>query len=279
MAQVLKYLSWDDNDGAPGDNPLFPKKLRCIISGASGCGKTLLATNMILQQWVKFKKIYIVSGSMFQPIYQVLKHGMENKIPLHIIHNIFEQKQDVIKSGRDISEVCELLGRDIANDRRSGAYAPWAIDKKLDIDIETYENPEDLPLMDQIPRDSLVLFDDLMTSKLGKKRAEDLFMKGRPLGINIIFITQSYYELPRRTIRENANFLVLFKQNVKTIDHLFRDCVDPDMSKKEFLKFANTVWLKSKHEFITIDKSSEVGEGKYRQGFSNIYIPTTTLPN
>ena len=265
MAQVLKYLSWDDNDGAPGDNPLFPKKLRCIISGASGCGKTLLATNMILQQWVKFKKIYIISGSMFQPIYQVLKHGMENKIPLHIIHNIFEQKQDVINSGKDISEVCELLGREI--------------DKKLVIDIETYENPEDMPSMDEIPRDSLVLFDDLMTSKTGKKRAEDLFMKGRPLGINIIFITQSYYELPRRTIRENANFLVLFKQNVKTIDHLFRDCVDPDMSKKEFLKFANIVWLKSKHEFITIDKSSEVGEGKYRRGFSNIYIPTTTLSN
>ena len=64
MAQVDNYLYWDSDD-VPNSNPLFPRKLRCVISGSSGCGKTTLLTNMILNEWVDFKKLIIVSGSMF----------------------------------------------------------------------------------------------------------------------------------------------------------------------------------------------------------------------
>ena len=71
MAQVDNYLFWS-NDNDPNSNALFPKKLRCIISGSSGCGKTVLLTNMILNKWLDFKKLIIVSGSISQHIYQVL---------------------------------------------------------------------------------------------------------------------------------------------------------------------------------------------------------------
>ena len=109
---------------------------------------------------------------------------MENNVSLYIIHNIFEQRQDVIESVKDISKVFKLLGREI--------------DQKLDIDTETYKNEEDRPPLNEIPRDSL------------------------------IFITESYNELPRRSMRENTSFLLfLLYQNGKTIDHLFRDCVYP----------------------------------------------------
>ena len=69
-AKILNYLSWDDNDGGYSDkSKFFPKKIRCLVCGASGSGKTQLVLNMILQEWVKFKKMIIVSPSLFQPMY------------------------------------------------------------------------------------------------------------------------------------------------------------------------------------------------------------------
>ena len=106
------------------------------------------------------------------------------------------------------------------------------------------------------------------------KKAGDIFTKGRPNGVNIIFITQSYYEIPKRTIRDNSNFLVLFDQNERAIEPLYRDNVKTkDMNYKEFQKFVNDVW-KQKHDFVTIDKTSEPDKGKFRKNLDQFYIPT-----
>ena len=40
-------------------NPPFPKNFRCIISGPSECGKTVLLKNLIIHN-MKFDKLYIV---------------------------------------------------------------------------------------------------------------------------------------------------------------------------------------------------------------------------
>ena len=40
-------------------NPLFPENFRCIISGPSECGKTVLLKNLIIHN-MKFDKLYIV---------------------------------------------------------------------------------------------------------------------------------------------------------------------------------------------------------------------------
>ena len=265
MAQVLNYLFWSNDNAPNSSNPLFPKKLRCILSGSSGCGKSVLLCNMILNQWLDFKKLIIVSGSMFQPIYQVLKYGFENKIPVHILKNIFEQKETIKNSGKDIKEVCKLLGQDLHPN------------EKYDIAIETYENPSDLPDIKDMGEGTLVVFDDLMTNRSAQQKAGDIFTKGRPFNVNVIFITQSYYEIPKRTIRDNANFLILFRQNSRSIEPIFRDNVDStDMNYKEFQKFANDVW-KEKHNFLTIDKTLDAHEGKFRKTLDLFYIPTTHL--
>ena len=99
------------------------------------------------------------------------------------------------------------------------------------------------------PGETLIIFDDLMLNKLAVKKAEDVFTRGRPVGISIVFISQSYYEVPRRTIRENCNFLVLFEQSMKSLDHIFRDTVDPDMDIKEFKALTKKAWSK-RHSFL-----------------------------
>ena len=263
-AEILNYLSWDDNDGGYSreGSKFFPKKIRCIICGASGSGKTQLVLNMILQEWVKFRKLIIVSPSLFQPMYQVLIRGLNEQLPLDVITNIFKMKEEIKGSGHKIDAVIEMLGREI------GCAAGMS--------IESYDKSEELPDIKNLGSDALVIFDDMMLDKNAVKRAEEFFTRGRPMGISIIFISQSFYEIPRRTIRENSNFIILFKQNMKSLDQLFKDCVEPDMVKEEFVKFCKESW-REKHSFLTIDKTSDPLNGKYRKGLDTFYIPEEYL--
>ena len=43
-----------------------------------------------------------------------------------------------------------------------------------------------------------------------------------------------YFKLPRQTIRENANFICLFPQDIKNLNHVYNDHVVTDMTKDKF---------------------------------------------
>ena len=75
-----------------------------------------------------------------------------------------------------------------------------------------------------------------------------------------------------QTIRENANFICLFPQELKNINHIYRDHVGDDMTKEEFRKFCRECWEKP-HSFAVIDLTSKKDAGKYRRGFDKFYIP------
>ena len=86
------------------------------------------------------------------------------------------------------------------------------------------------------------------------------------------FFEQNYFKLPRQTIRENANFMCLFPQDLKNLNHIYNDHVGDDMTKEEFRNFCKKCWDKS-HGFAVIDLTSKKDAGKYRQGFDNFFIP------
>ena len=85
------------------------------------------------------------------------------------------------------------------------------------------------------------------------------------------YLAQKYFKLPRQTIRENANFICLFPQDLKNLNHIFDDHVGSDMTKEEFKQLCKTVWEKQ-HGFLIIDVSSKKHKGKYRSGFDEFYI-------
>ena len=259
--EILSCLSWDDNDGCKGLNPLFPKKIRCLVCGPSGSGKTQFVLNMILQDWVPFNDLVIVTPSLFQTMYQVLIKGIQNGLPLQWIINIFKEKESIKGSGLSIDYVIEKLGRDAPTSTRQ---------------VSSYESISEMPQIEDLRPGTLVIFDDLMLDRNAVKRAEELFTRGRPMDINIIFISQSYYEVPRRTIRENCNFLVLFQQNKKSLESLYRDEAAVDMNKDEFDAFCKDAW-RERHSFLVVDKSSQPAEGKYRIGVNKFYIPKSYL--
>ena len=62
--------------------------------------------------------------------------------------------------------------------------------------------------------------------------------------------------LPRQTIRENANFICLFPQDLKNLNHICDDHVGIDMTKEEFRQLCKTAREKQ-HGFVIIDHSSK----------------------
>ena len=104
-----------------------------------------------------------------------------------------------------------------------------------------------------------------MIAFLENRTRQKLITRGRHNNCDTIYISQNYFRLPRQTIRENANFIILFPQDAKNLTHIYADHCDGDMSIEEFKKFCRRVWSTAKHNFVTIDLTSDKLNGKYRQ--------------
>ena len=92
-----------------------------------------------------------------------------------------------------------------------------------------------------------------------------------------IYIAQNYFRLPRHTIRENSNFIILSPQDVKNLIHIHADHCASDIALLEFKQFCHRIWSNEKHNLITIDLTSTPMDGKYRQNFNRFYFPTGTI--
>ena len=70
-----------------------------------------------------------------------------------------------------------------------------------------------------------------------------------------LYIGQNYFRLPRHTIRENSNFIILFPQDMKNLTHIHAHHCDSDISLLEFKQLCHMVWSE-KQNFIIIDLTS-----------------------
>ena len=104
-----------------------------------------------------------------------------------------------------------------------------------------------------------------------KSEWESYYARGRHSNVDCFYLAQNYFKLPRQTIRENANFICLFPQDLKILNHIFDDHVGSDMTKEDFRQVCKTAWEKL-HGFIIIDLSIKKNNGKYRSGLDEFYI-------
>ena len=114
------------------------------------------------------------------------------------------------------------------------------------------------------------MFDDLLLEK--QNTCKTYYVRGRHSNVYCFFLAQNYFKLPRQTIRENANFICLFQQDLKIVNHIFEDHLSNDMTKEEFRNLCKTAW-KNNHGFVLIDLASEKHSGKYRSELDMFYIP------
>ena len=114
-----------------------------------------------------------------------------------------------------------------------------------------------------------MVFDDLL---LEKQNTCESYVRGRHSNVDCFYVAQNYFKLRRQTIRKNANFICLFPQELKNLNHIFEDHVRRDMTKEEFRQLCKTAW-ENPHGFVIIDLSSKKHDGKYRSGLDAFYVP------
>ena len=254
----IRDLSWNETTTKRFNNPLLPRSIRGIIVGKSGCGKTTLLLTFYLGRAGSITIIFAYSESLFQPEYRILKKAFEENLPKEYILRLFNMRDEIQNSQVPPSIVVQ----------------EWAksVKKKSDVKCNFFETASDVP----DPRDlnsedkNLMIFDDLLLEKQNK--CECYYIRGRHSNVDCFYLSQNYFKLPRQTIRENANFLCLFPQDLKNVNHIYSDHVGDDMTKEEFRKFCKNCWEKP-HGFAVIDLTSKKETGKYREGFDNFFIP------
>ena len=89
--------------------------MRGLIVGKSGCGKTILLLNLLLNPgWLDYNKLFVFSKSLFQPEYQVLRKAMEHKLSEEAIPWLFDNQRDIqLNSGLSVNEYIECMVQEI----------------------------------------------------------------------------------------------------------------------------------------------------------------------
>lgn len=119
-------------------------------------------------------------------------------------------------------------------------------------------------------KNSIMIFDDIATEKQNKVCT--YFSMGRHKAVDVIFIIQSYMKLQKHLCRENLNFLVIFRQDVLNMKHIFEEHVVPDMTFDKFKNICSLCW-EDRYGFLVIAKDFELNDGRYRYGFDKYIKP------
>ena len=145
---------------------------RILIIGGSGSGKTNLLLNLIENQ-PDIDKIYLYAKDPYESKYQYLVNKREG-----VGINHFNVPKAFIDYSNDMNDVYENI-----ND-----YNP---DKEKKI---------------------LIVFDDIIDDMIHNKKLNsivtELFVRGRKLNISLVFITQSYFKVPKNVRLNTSHFFI-----------------------------------------------------------------------
>ena len=80
---------------------------------------------------------------------------------------------------------------------------------------------------------SVVIFDDMLGAR-NSSHIDEFFTRGRHKDLDVYYISQSYFALPRQSIRNNSDRLILFKQTLRDVQSMYHDIGAFDMIYDEF---------------------------------------------
>ena len=179
ISETYKMINFDDytNENIIEHNPNWPyipdHPYRILIIGSSGSGKTNALLNLINNQ-SDIDKIYLYAKDPYEKKYQYLINKREE------------------------------VGLDRFNDPK--AFIEYSNDMQ-----DVYKNIEDYSLGKK--RKILIASDDIIADMINNKKLNsivtELFIRGRKLNISIVFITQSYFKVPKDVRLNSAHFFIM----------------------------------------------------------------------
>ena len=154
-----------------------------VIIGNFGFGKTKLLFKFSLENYFDFNKIVFASPFLSQTEYEVIIKALQKGLQNNKIRTrtIFEEHEYIT----NIDSTLDII---TSNDKF----------KRNDIEVVTYQHPDDIPLPNELnPRGvkrTLVIVDDCTI--INSVNPTELFVFGRPLNINTIYLLQKYTKVP-----------------------------------------------------------------------------------
>ena len=100
-----------------------------------------------------------------------------------------------------------------------------------------YENIEEYNLEKQ--RKVLIVFDDMIVDMINNKKLNsivtELFIRGRKLNISLVFITQSYFKVPKDVRLNSTHFFIMKIPNKRELQQIALNH-SSDIDFKDFIK-------------------------------------------
>ena len=208
--------------------------------------------------------MHVFGKGLHQREYQIIRKGFEYGLSKQQLTNIFQHKDVIGEEFR--TDPLKLIEDYIQH----GGVAKGTIKSYFFDDCKQIPDPSEL----NANAKNLLILDDCLLEKQNK--AESYYTRGRHNNCDTFYISQNYFRLPRQTIRENANFIMLFPQDNKNIAHIYADHCSNDMDIDEFKQLCHRVWeQEALYNFVTIDLTSTKSNEKYRQNLETFYFPTS----
>ena len=184
-------------------NPNWPyiadHPYRILIIGGSGSGKTNTLLNLINNQ-PDIDKIYLYAKDPYEDKYQ------------------FKIKKR------------EMIGLNYFNDPK--AFIEYSDDLQ-----DVYKNINNYNLNKE--NKILIVFDDMIADMIHNKKLNsivtELFIKGRKLNISLVFITQSYFKVPKDVRLNTTHFFIMKIPNKRELQQIAINH-SSDIDFKDFVK-------------------------------------------
>lgn len=129
----------------------------------------------------------------------------------------------------------------------------------------TFSDNNEVPPPSEVKPNSIMVFDDVACEK--QVNIKNYFSMGRHNNVDTFYICQTYSYAPKQLVRDNANMLVIFKQDFKNLTHIYNDHVNTDMKFEKFKEMCSRVWKGGKNKFVIIDKDRDMNQGRFRSSF------------
>ena len=188
---------------------------RILIIGGSGSGKTNALSNLINNQ-PDIDKIYLYGKDPYEKKYQYLIKKRE-KVGL----NHFNHPKAFMEYLNDMQNVYK--------------------------NIEDY-NPNK-------KREVLISFDDMIADMISNNKLNpivtELFIRGRKLNISIVFITQSYFKVPKDVRLNSTHFFIMKIPNKRELQQIALNH-SPDIDFKDFMNIYKK-YTKEPYSFLVND--------------------------
>ena len=81
---------------------------------------------------------------------------------------------------------------------------------------------------------------------------DEFFSRGRHENLDVYYISQSFFRLPRQSIRNNSDRLIPFKQTLRDVRSMYYHIGAFDMIYDEFKEMCRVAWSE-KFNYLCID--------------------------